>query len=174
MADLEKDFPSLKLGYEQIKDVLREQGTLTQNYISRAITLFSIATAIIGIGLPLLFTKSELPYNSLIFYVPVIVWAIIPLLIYMGVIVAFWIILHPEHLKIISNPKILLDGGFLELEPSMFYSEIIQDIARTFDENEKIVVKKQQDLIWLYVLLMLETMCLIIIVLLFFAFGFFG
>jgi hypothetical protein len=174
MVDLEKDFPSLKLGYEQIKDVLREQATITQNYISRAITLFAIATAVIGIGLPLLFTGPKLSYTNLILHVPVICWAVLPLLIYAIVIFISWSIIRPSQLKTISSPKILQDEGYLQLEPGAFYSELIQDITENFNENEIIIERKEKDLIWLSVFVFTQTMFVVMIVLLFFAFGFFG
>jgi len=56
--ELKKDFPSLQLAYEHVKDVLHEQKETVRDYANRAITLFSVATAIIGIALPLFISRN--------------------------------------------------------------------------------------------------------------------
>ena len=58
MKALEMNFPSLKLGYEQVNDALKDQVEAVRDYESRAITLFSVAVAVLGIGMPLLLTKA--------------------------------------------------------------------------------------------------------------------
>jgi len=171
MAKLNKDFPSLKLGYEQAKDVLREQAEIARDYANRAITLFAVATAVIGIGLPLLFTK-QVYQHYLTANIPAISLSVLPILLYVGVFVSLWLVIRPEFIRTVGSPNILLDKGYLNLEPSDFYSEVIQDIASTFSENEKIIKRKERCLTKLIACMMIEVTMVIILVLLFSSFGF--
>jgi len=49
---LNKDFPSLELGYEQVKDVLQEQAELHVIMPIELLPYFSIAIAVLGIAFP--------------------------------------------------------------------------------------------------------------------------
>ena len=163
---LDADFPSLKLSYEQVKDTLSEQATIIGNYINRAITLFAVATAVIGIGLPLLFTKEEYQHYLTV-NIPVISLSILPILLYIGVFIFFWVTIRPEFIKTVSNPKILLDEAYPELKPNEFYSEVIQDIALRFSENEELIRKKENGLKWLIGFMMAEVAMVVSLAVLF-------
>lgn len=170
---LESDFPSLKLGYEQVKDTLHKQATIVSNYVNRAITLFAVATAVIGIGLPLLYT-AHIPQQDLIVRIPAIVLLVIPASLYACHFRYLWRVIRPEFIKTVASPKILLAEEYLELETNNFYSEVIQDVASTFSENEDVIREKERNLIKLIKCVTWEAAVVVILVLLFSSFGFFG
>ncbi len=165
--------PSLRLSYEQVKDVLHEQEEIAHNYVNRAISLFSVGTAISGIGLPLLFTR-HIPQCYLFGLIPITVFSVIPLLLYVEVINYSWKIIRREFLKTVSSPEKIITEGFLDLEPERFYSDMIQHIALAFTENENIIRSKQSNLIKLTFYTVGEAATLITLALLLSAFGFFG
>ena len=164
--NLAVDLPSLRLGYEQIKNVLHQQAEIARDYVNRAITLFAVATAVIGIGLPLLLTERTTNH------VPAISLSVIPILFYAAVIVYFWKVVRPEYLRTVSSPKIVIEE-YIDLNPDGFYSETIQDIDSTFNENQKVIKRKENAFITLIVLVIGETVSAVSLVLLFFAFGWF-
>lgn len=170
--DFNKDFPSLRLGYEHVKDVLQEQAELAHHYVNRAITLFSIATAVIGIGLPLLFTQ-RMSEHYLIGHVSIVVLSPIPILLYVVVVYYSWKIYQKEFLKTISSPTKVTED-FLELQPEEFYSNMIQHITSAFEENEEIIKGKEQNLTKLIIYVIAEAITMISLVLILFSFGFLG
>lgn len=50
----DKDYPSLKLAYEQVKGVLSEQEQIASAIDSKTATLLAISTAIFSIGMTLI------------------------------------------------------------------------------------------------------------------------
>jgi hypothetical protein len=54
---LSEKYPSLNLAYEQVKDILIQQKETIRDYRSRAITLLVVATAVVGVGIPIGFTE---------------------------------------------------------------------------------------------------------------------
>ena len=166
--ELNKEFPSLKLVYESILDTLKEQTEISRDYVNRAITLFSVGTAVIGIGLPLLFTKhfsdlkifKTLPFVDLFF---------IPILLYIGVIVFFRLVCNNEYLETVNSPTIVKDD-YLELEPDIFYSEMIQNIEESFKKNEVVIKNKEKALTSLIGFTIAEVLMVIIPAILFFTF----
>lgn len=167
----DKDFPSLKLGYGQVKDVLQEQVEIARDYSNRAITLFSIAIAVLGIGLLLLLTR-VISVSIICNHIPLIVFSVIPIILFVFVFVYFWKIYKMNIFVEIANPDIVINE-FIELEPNKFYSEMIQHINSAFDKNEIVIRKKEKDLKILIVLTLSEISTLIILTLLFFSFGLF-
>ena len=165
-ANLESDFPSLKLGYEQVKDVLPNQIESVREYENRAITLFSVAVAVVGIGMPLLLTKvaSQSPCW--------LTTLLIPIILFVFVYLYFWKIYRLKLMKEISDPEVVIKE-FIELEPQRFYSDMIQHINEAFAENEVIVRQKGKDTVWLIVFTLAEVSSVVILALLFFSFRFF-
>ena len=128
--ELNKDFPSLNLGYEQVKDVLQEQVEIARNYSNRAITLFSIAIAVLGIGLPILLTRFVSTF-IICDNVPLVVCSVIPIIMFVFVFVYFWKVYKMNLFEKITIPDIIIDE-FIKLEPNKFYSEMLQHINLAF------------------------------------------
>jgi len=161
MESIEKDFPSLKLGYEQVLDSLKNQAEISRDYSNRAITLFSIAIAILGIGLPILF-------NSHIHGLPVLL-AVIPVIVFVFVYFSFWKVYSMKPMIEIASPLSVI-SQFITLQPIQFFSESIQHISSAFTENEVVLKKKEKGLNWLIALTLIEVSTLVILTLLFFSF----
>lgn len=162
-AHRDSDFPSLKLGYEQVKDVLRDQVELIRDYRNQAIMLFSVSVAVLGISFPLLFSKTVSKSLWLIA-------ALVPVVIFLQVYRYFDRAYRLEEMKQITNPKTITEE-FIELEPAAFYSDLIQHIADAFEDNEKIIAQKAKELQWLIGLTLAEVSSVVVLVLLFFSFG---
>jgi len=128
-----------------------------------------VGTAVIGIGLPLLFT-SHIKDIYLFGHIPITFFSVIPLILYVAVLNYSWKIVRGVFLKTVISPEKIVTDGFLELEPKTFYSDMIQHISLAFSENEGIIQSKQNDLIKLAFCTFLEVAALIILILLLSAF----
>lgn len=163
--ELESDFPSLRLGYEQVKDSLKEQVEIVRNYENRAIMLFSVAITILGVGMPLLLTKAT--SQSLHW----LVVSLIPIVLSVFVYLYFWKTYRLSLMRQISDPGAII-SEFIELKPQRFYSDMIQHISEAFAKNELVIRQKEENLRGLIVFAVLEVSSIVVLALLFFGFGF--
>lgn len=162
--NISSDFPSLQQGYEQVKNVLQDQVEIVSAYNNRAITLFSVAVAVLGIGIPLLLT--EVAAQSLFW----LILSLIPIVVFAFIYLRFWKVYRLRLMKQISDPKVIVEQ-FLELEPQTFYSDMIQHISEAFAENEVIIGQKEKDMKYLIALTLVEVSSVVVLALLFFSFG---
>ena len=161
-TNLDKDFPSLRIGYEAVKDSLNNQRQVVQDYINRAITLLSIATAVIGIGVPLLYAQNITKLYLFKPYIPLTTLSAVPILAW-GVAVYYSCgVLKKESLTTIDNPSIIKDE-FVTLTENKFYSDMIQHIDNAFKENEKIVKRKADNLRPLVWWVIIETVMVVLL-----------
>lgn len=162
--DLQKDFPSLKLGYEQVNDALKDQVETVRDYENRAITLFSVAVAVLGIGMPLLLTKAA--SQSLCW----LATSLIPVVLFVFVYLYFWKTYRLRLMKQISDPEVVI-SELIELEPQKFYSDMVQHINEAFAENEVVIRQKEKSLRVLIAFTLVEVSSVVVLALLFFSFG---
>jgi hypothetical protein len=163
---MKNDFPSLRLGYEQIKDVLKEQKEINRDYLARAMTLFSVSTAVIGIGLPLMFTQKVVSLYLVKPLIPLTTLSVIPILIYAVIVFYTYSIWKKESLVTMENPTLIKDE-FLELDESKFYSDMIQHIESGFIKNEKVIQRRAQHLSYLTNWVIIETSIVVLFAIVF-------
>ena len=132
----DKVTPSLSIGYEQIKDVLKDQVEVAREYENRAVTLFAIAIAVIGIGIPLLFTKIA---SKTLWLIP----SVIPIAIFVFVCFYFWKVYKLKPMKQMSEPKKIITD-FISLEPKVFYSDMLKHLDSAFIENDEVIKHKEK------------------------------
>ena len=162
--DLQKDFPSLKLGYEQVNDALKDQVETVRDYENRAITLFSVTIAVLGIGMPLLLTKAA---SQSLYWLTA---SLIPIILFVFVYLNFWKTYRLRLMKQISDPEVVI-SEFIELETQKFYSDMIQHINEAFAENEVVLRQKEKSLRVLIAFTLGEVSSVVVLALLFFSFG---
>jgi hypothetical protein len=162
--DLQKDFPSLKLGYEQVNDALKDQVETVRDYENRAITLFSVTIAVLGIGMPLLLTKAA---SQSLYWLTA---SLIPIILFVFVYLNFWKTYRLRLMKQISDPEVVI-SEFIELETQKFYSDMVQHINEAFAENEVVLRQKEKSLRVLIAFTLGEVSSVVVLALLFFSFG---
>ncbi len=159
MKDLAVKYPSLKLAYEHVKDVLSEQNETARSYVDRAITLLSVATATIGIGVPLLYNKGVLQKWFLpgirqvtASGIPVVIFFVIALYAYRAI--------KTPPFKTKDEPKAIRDE-FAKLQPEEFYQEMINRIEKASKENESVLKIRHDALSILLWLTIVETIVMV-------------
>ena len=160
-TNLYNDFPSLRLVYEQIKDALAQQKEVARDYANRAITLFSVATAILGIGLPMFYTKQIFATYLINKWIPLSALSVIPILIYVQIILVSWQIWLMQPIITLDNPEKIND--FLELDEAHFYSDMIQHTQKAFGKNKAVIQRKVQYLRQLVIWTIVETAVIVVL-----------
>ena len=61
--NVEKEYPSLHLAFAYAKDILKEQAEIAHSIDIKAGTLWAVATAVIGLGIPLGISKQIMTVN---------------------------------------------------------------------------------------------------------------
>ena len=120
-------YPSLHSAYERIQDVLWQQAQTADHLDSKAATFWSIATAIIGIGVPIALSidNASVKYETL--------W-LMPILSYGIGTIGFLIEYFPRRFELMNHPGYLRDD-FWELEPAKFEQELALLMEGAFLKN---------------------------------------
>ena len=163
---MKNEFQSLRVGYEAIKDSLKNQREVIQNYINRAITLFSIATAVIGIGLPSLYAQNITKLYLINPWFPLTYLSIIPVMVYGVNVYLFYCVLKKDLIITMDNPTII-KKEFVSLEENHFYLDMIQYTEDAFKKNEIVVKRKADNLQTLVGFVITETAIIIALVIAF-------
>jgi len=157
---LEERYPSLELGYVQVKDILIQQKETVRDYGARAITLLAAATAIVGIGIPIGLTQS-LEKVPLFSYFTGRDIAIIPIVIYVAIAMLAWRAYRFREVKTLNEPEIIY-RRFIKLNPSDFHHEMLLHTIDAFKSNAVIIIEKQNYLKTLLPLVITEAIVVIL------------
>ena len=146
--------PSLQLAYEYVRDILLEQGRIAQSRDSKAAVLWAVATAVIGVGIPLGINEkiAGLDFN---------LYAMIAVLVlYILITIAAIVALFPRRIETMKHPEGLYDR-YAVLPKEYFIEYIYQDIEQGFKENDKIIKLKGWSTFALFILTFAETLTLV-------------
>lgn len=130
-------YPSLSLAFEWVKGVLGEQSHTADALDAKTATIFSIGTAIFGLGLGIPLSILEISFREL--YIQPFAWlvsityAVIALL----AIYSLWVRRYEQ----MNNPMIIRED-FWNLPPNQFKTEILSHLEDAYQHNEAILLRK--------------------------------
>ena len=146
--------PSIDLSYQHIKDILESQARIWDGLDSKASTLWAIGTTVIGVGLPVLLSRTS---GSSIPYIPLI-WAAIACYIVATSLAVFAYM--PRRIVFMHNPTFIREV-FWELPREKFPLELSLHIENAHDENNKTLSLKANSVKALFASVVCETAFLI-------------
>jgi hypothetical protein len=152
MTENENTPPSLDLSFEWVKNVLSEQSHDADALETKATTLFSVATVILGlvISAGVLSLHNTINLSAIIFGALTLIsygWAI-------GFSIAGIRLLRYETL---DNP-IIIREEFWDLKPTQFKIELLTHMEDSFSKNESKLKYKAKAIRWLIVAIAAEVM----------------
>jgi len=156
---LKSQYPSLKIAYEHVNQVLIQQKQTIRDYGMRAITLLATATAIAGVGIPLGFNP-QLDDFKLCWGFTASDTVILPIILYVVIAIYAYYTYKLQWVKTEDQPEIIREH-FWELEPDVFYHEMLIHTEEAFKHNQKIIKQKQGYLKPLISLVIIETLLVI-------------
>ena len=137
MIDKEKEtecpYPSIDQAFDWVKGLLANQKELNDKYTDRLATLFSVATAILGIGLPLGAKITEdafSPWSSSFIAVLVAMGAYF--IIAILAVIGFWL----RDIHLMDNP-VIIKKHFWALSPWKFKEQILLHIEDAYRLNNE-------------------------------------
>ncbi len=133
--------PSLGLSFEWLKDTLEDQVEDMRYLYGKSVTIFSVASAIIGFAIPFSLTQLHLTIN-IWFFVSLGLYALLSLIAIFSLL--------PQSITTLRNP-IIIREEYWDMENVQFKMEILTHMEDAFTENKtKIKIKT-------YVLLAMTT-----------------
>lgn len=139
--------------FDWVRGVLYDQRTTATRYIERIVTLFSFATAIVGLGLPLLSSQGEIPQSLLI--AAIVAYACTAVAVLYG--------LFPRGFNTADTPS-ETESLFKKYGPQKFGRELLEEIKTAYECNEP----KLKQLAWtmtaIAALVTLDTVLITVIV----------
>jgi hypothetical protein len=151
--------PSLDLAFDWLKDVLVDQEKTSETYNNRVMLLFSAATAILGIGIPLglgqdfHLLKSPLSQEGWLLVVSIIAYGICSITTIVGV----W----PRKFLKLDNP-ITIREEFWDLSPEDYKTQILTHTEDAYTNNNIQLKWKTRAIYSLIFWLTIETICLVL------------
>ena len=140
---LSRQYPSLQLAYEQVKDILLDQKAIGRQYADRAMALLVLATAITGIGMPFILRQEVMSLQLWGF--PVVYLIIIPIVLYFAILIYAKQAYEPILFRTMNEPN-KIDEVFWELSPDEFAYEMFMHIREGFKKNEDSLNKRAEAL----------------------------
>lgn len=157
---LEEKYPSLKLAYEQVRDVLLDQKAIGRQYANRAMTLLVLATAITGIGMPFVLRQEIVSLKLWGF--PVVYLALIPIVLYFAILIYAKRAYEPIPFRTMNEPD-KIGEKFWELSPDEFAYEMFMHIRDGFKKNEDSLNKREEALKPLLTLIIWQAFIVVIL-----------
>lgn len=135
MIEKEKEtecpYPSIDLAFDWVKDVLGRQKELAEKYTDKLSILFTVATAILGIGLPFgaKITENAFSPGSSSFIAIIIAMGAY-LTIAILAIIGFWM----RDYRLLDNPVVIRED-FWALSPWKFKEQILVHLEDAYELN---------------------------------------
>ena len=124
--------PSLDLAFDWLKGDLHRQVKLAEEYDTRLATIFSVATAIVGIGVPFsIGIMKDIPRCSTSF-VMLVAAAVIYAFVALSVFIGFWM----RDYETLDDPQIIRED-FWTLDTWRFKEEMLLHLEESHKANEK-------------------------------------
>ena len=121
--ELSAQYPSLRLAYEQVKDVLSGQEQTSSILDNKISTLFGVSTAIIGIGIPLIISMITTPFRLEII-IPVSLLLLVVISIYIMIVKACFSAYKLKEFITMDDPNEIRKKMW-DVDPAIFYHEIL-------------------------------------------------
>lgn len=135
MIEKEKEtecpYPSIDQAFDWVKNLLDSQKELAEKYTDRLATLFSVATAILGIGLPLGAKITEdafSPWSSS--FIAILIATGAYFIIVILAVIGFWL----RDIHLMDNPVVIKEY-FWVLSPWKFKEQILLHIEDAYKLN---------------------------------------
>jgi|GEM_PF-6509398 len=129
--------PALDLSFEWVKDVLSKQCADVDAIDNKAITLFSVATAIVGLGLGIPIGTSTLPLkyfiSSPLGWISVFSYAVVAIL----TVYSLWV----RTFETLDNP-VTIREWYWQLTPFQFKINILTYLEDSFEQNQSKLKRK--------------------------------
>jgi hypothetical protein len=146
--------PALDLAFDWVKNVLAEQGHAADALDSKATTLFSVATIILGLGVSAgILSLKSLDLASLIFGGFV-------LSSYGFVIGYTFAAIKLRRFETLDNP-IEIRKWYWDMEPSQFKIELLTHLEGSYSRNEAVLIEKAKAIRYLIVATASEVLFLV-------------
>ena len=156
-------YPSLDLSYDLVKGVPYNQTELAEKYDAKLAILLSVATGIVGIGVPIsvsILGDAIKPWSSS--FIVILVVMAMYVFIAITALVGFWM----RSYHVIDNPVIIRED-FWGLTPWKFKEQILVHIEEAYELNEHTLSRwKVLPIKVMMVLLPIETLSLALALLL--------
>ena len=161
MAEKNKDnntgpYPSIDESFDWVKGILYDQRQLAEEYNGKLSMLLSVATGLLGIGLPLGAKITEHafePWSGS--FIAILVAMVVYFLIAILAIVGFWM----RNYNTLDNP-VTIREEFWQLEPWKFKEQILGHLEDAYKSNERSLRWRIWPTQGIILLLPLETLAL--------------
>lgn len=140
--ELAKDYPSLKLVYEEHMETLTKQGSAWSSIDSKVTGLLTAGIAIIGIGLPL--GVQMMQGVSQTARGPLLYVAAMPVIVFLALVTLSICVVWPRWFHGMRDPQRTRENGFWSMTPTRFYYENLGNIEDDFKDNEEIIAAKEK------------------------------
>jgi hypothetical protein len=147
--DLEKKYPSLKLAYEHVKDVLNEQEQTASDLDTKIATIFGASTAIFGIGMPLILSFLDIKGITKLSDIRQALSIGMITAILVGLVIVSWVIITRKSLNSYGLKKFITMNNPEEIRQNLwsvdniqFYHEILLNIENAYFENDEKLKQK--------------------------------
>ena len=148
--------PSLDLSFDWVKNVLIEQSRDADALETKATTLFSVATVILGIGISAGVLSTQGSHVNL----PSIIFGGLTLISY-GFVIGFAIAaIQLRRYETLNNP-IEIRKWFWDMEPTQFKIELLAHLEDSYTNNEATLADKAKETRWLVVATAAEVIFLV-------------
>jgi hypothetical protein len=160
MADNDEEakcpYPSVDLAFDWVKGVLYHQKQLAEEYNTKLATLFSVATGVLGIGLPFGAKIGEHalePWSNS--FIAIVVAMVVYFVIAILAVIGFWM----RSYRVQDNPVIIRED-FWALAPWKFKEQILVHLEDDYEANNKTLKWRIWPTQAVIVLLPIETLAL--------------
>ena len=150
----EQQPPSLDLAFDWVKGVLTEQSRADDALDTKATTLFSVATVILGIGIS---AGILAPYEIKI---GAIVFGALTLISYSCVILFSVKAIRLRRYEALDDP-IEIRKWYWDMKPSQFKMELLAHLENSYSKNAKNLSDKADSIRWLLAATAAEVICLV-------------
>lgn len=157
IKESEKPPPSLDLAFDWVKGVLYDQKEVTRELFTRLAALFSIATLVLGVGLPVMLSQLSAAFKPdwsaqfILAVVAVVMYCFVSIVAAIG----FW----PRLYTTLDDPA-TIKKSFLHLSPWKFKQQILIHVEKAYVSNEKSLRWRQMAMKAIIILVPIETMAL--------------
>ncbi len=124
-------YPSLDLSFDWVKDILYHQKKLAEEYNAKLVTLLSVATGVLGIGVPFgvkILEDAFKPWSGS--FIAILVALVTYVLIAILAVIGFWM----RNYHVLDEPVIIRED-FWKLTPWKFKEQILVHVEKAYELN---------------------------------------
>lgn len=126
----QEDYPSLKITYERVQHVLEDQLSMAQESGGKAFNMWVVATAILGIAMPVGFTDSDVTQSGL----ALMAWA--GLVFYIVITALAGLVYFPSrNINLVNDPKSLREN-YWPLDDTYSREWLFKHIEKAWAKNK--------------------------------------